>query len=38
LEGVVFEDLKFGPYRLAFIRKGREIGAYAFEIRETRHD
>ncbi|MBU1171936.1 MAG: zf-HC2 domain-containing protein [Proteobacteria bacterium] len=33
----LFEDIPFGPYVLAFSRKGEHIGEYVFEIRESHH-
>ena len=34
---VLFEDIPFGHYRLAFIRNGRRIGMYQFEIKDSSH-
>lgn len=35
---VLFEDIPFGHYSLAFVRDGAKIGTYLFEIKETHHD
>ena len=32
---VLFEDIQFGHYCLAFIRNGRRIGMYQFEIKDS---
>ena len=34
---VLFEDIQFGHYRLAFVRSGRRIGMYQFEIKDSSH-
>lgn len=34
-DGILFEDIQFGRYRLVFSRDGVEIGAYPFEIRDS---
>ena len=34
---VVFEDISFGPCRLVFDREGVMLGAYLFDIKETRN-
>lgn len=34
---VLFEDITFGHYRLAFVRNGTQIGVYRFEIKDSRH-
>jgi hypothetical protein len=34
---VLFEDIPFGHYRLAFVRSGRRIGMYQFEIKDSSH-
>jgi hypothetical protein len=35
---VLFEDIPFGHYSLAFARDGLTLGTYLFEIKETAHD
>jgi len=34
---VLFEDIPFGRYEIAFSTNGSELGTYTFEIRESRH-
>ena len=34
---VVFEDVRFGRYSLIFLRNGTTIGAYQFEIKDSRN-
>lgn len=34
---ICFEDIPFGPYKLTFTRAGREVGEYAFDLKERRH-
>ena len=34
---VVFEDIRFDHYSLIFLRNGTTIGAYQFEIKDTRY-
>lgn len=34
---VLFEDISFGHYRLAFVRNGTRIGMYRFEIKDSSH-
>jgi hypothetical protein len=34
---VLFEEIAFGHYRLAFVRNGTRIGMYRFEIKDSSH-